>query len=281
MPRDDQAFFADISAADQEFRAASAENLIVIGDDAHAQLVRFQHYYSYFQELGRISGGTEPIIEKLELRILPRLEDYGQDNTEGPIANIREKLGGWQGPAGSASYGFKFDYLPRLATALENKYSIMQALAAVLITHEAIIDRARQKYLDLIDNTTAAIGQDTSERSSSGAEVVVSVVGAVASGLAISVAVGPVAGTVFGAIQGIGGVIDATATEPGGDDWWSITNDALDKLEAIATAVREETRGVESALDRVLIYVNGEFQDEFLAPPVNLGPVNVGWPAPE
>lgn len=272
-------FFADMQTADQEFRAASNDKglnqpLVASNEEVQSRMARFGHYYRYFRELGRISGGTKPVIDQIKLQILPRLKKYTPDSNEGPIEIIRYKLEDWRGPEGSASYQFKNRYLPKLATAMETQYSVMQSMAAVMIAHEAVIDQARQKYLDLINNTTKAIGQIPSQQGSSFADLVVTVVNAVAAGFTVGgvIAEGPgaVAGAVFGLIQGVGTYIDNTEGTPTGGDWLSITGDTLDKLEAVVTAVKEETKKVEAALDEVFHYVTGEFRDQFLAPPVNL-----------
>lgn len=275
-----------MAIADRAFREASYENLgamMLAGpmqEEVESRLSRFQYYHHYFHELGRISGGTEPVIAKIEQEIIPRLERHKLDNNESPIQTIRRKLEGWEGPYGSASYKFKNDYLPPLATSLENQYSTMEAMAGVMKTHEAVIDQARQKYLDLIDSTTTAIDENTElQRESSNALSVTEVVAGITAGMGVGASGGPwgaVAGVAFGVLQVVGPRIDEALNPPGGDSWFSITDDALGQFEDLVTAVNEETHGVESALDQVLVYVEGESRDEYLAPEVN-----PGGPAPD
>lgn len=268
-----------MEASDQAFRMASAENLGMMGvmaeDEVESRMARFQYFYNYFHDLGRISGGTEPVIEKIEGEIIPDLKQYKLDNNESPIQIIRGKLEGWTGPYGSASYKFKWEYLPALATALENKYSTMEAMAGVMKTHQAIIDQARQKYLDLIDNTTTTLDENTEvQRASSNAVSVTGVVAGITTGIGLGAAGGPygaVAGAAFGLLTAVGPSIDESLSPPQGDNWWDITADALDQLEGLVSDVNVETYNVETALDKVLEYVNGQYRNEYLAPKVKTG----------
>lgn len=282
MPRDDQAFVADVATSNEALCAALEENLEFVDlayseDEINARLMRFAHYRGYFETLGKISGGTEPVIDAFEARIARSLAVYEHDNNNGPTEVIKGKLEDWTGPYGSASYRFKHDYLPSLALAMATKRSTMQSMSMIMTTHQAIIDQARQKYLDLLDNTARALDANARarQRESSAASLVVSIVAAFGTAATIAALPGApvVMGVVFGAIQGVGSVIDHASTEPAGDDWREITADAIEKLGDIVSFVEEETRQVETGLDRVLEYVTGEYRHEFLAPEVHPAPV--------
>ncbi|MEU5870901.1 hypothetical protein AB0A73_04990 [Glycomyces sp. NPDC047369] len=162
MPKDDAVFAADLDAADQAFRKATEEGLpdwAPVGKVIETRMNAYQHRLYLIGDFGRISSGTQPVIEAFNLRILPRLSQFEPDSNESPVQTIRGKLEGWDGPEGSAAYKFKFGYLNELATALGTQYSVMQSMAAVMSGFEEVIDRARQQFLDILKNATEAIGQ--------------------------------------------------------------------------------------------------------------------------
>lgn len=291
MPKDDQVFFADIEAANQEFLRATHEDENLKGilfyepslnHEVQARLDRFQDYYYYFRDLGRISGGTQPIIEHFDDSVLPHLATFRLNDPQGPIPVIRLKLGegvdegAWQGPPGSASYQFKTQYLPSLSHALEKQYWIVKSMRGVMEIHQAVIDQARQKYLDLINNTTAAIEHQHQDSSSLS---VTQVVNSVATGFTVGGVVGAEAGAeagpvglfvgaFVGAIHGIGTAIDNSHEKSAGSDWFSITNNTLNMLGELVTDVGKEAGKVQSSLATVLEHVEGR-REEFIAPKVN------------
>lgn len=277
MPRDDERFFADMSASAEAFDKASRKCLggieYITPEQITPRMTRLQTHHGYFNNLGRISGGTEPVIERIRGQILPRLKQYEGTATEGPIPVILRKLDEWDGPAGSAGYGFRNTYLPGLAASLTTKYSVMQSMAAIMLIQEGIIDQARQKYLDLLDETIRAYDASSDQRenrASSVAQLVVNVVGGVSSGLSVGALAGPVGAATLSAITGIGAAIDAATKPCEASGWIDITEDSLGKLDAVVAAIEEEADKVASVLDQVMVYTDGKYSDQLLAPEVTL-----------
>ncbi|MGW0890976.1 hypothetical protein [Saccharopolyspora sp. NPDC002578] len=277
MPKDDRAFFADAESADQEFKRVSnekfQESFVYMGDMTEERMVRFDQYYNTFRGMGLISGGTTPVIERIESEVRTVLVHYELENA-GPIGDIRRMLDGWSGDSRSASYNFKNHYLRRLSDSMARQYSAALAMQCVMEAHEAVIDQARQRYLDLIDNATRAIDESVElARRSSPASSLTTVISAIATGFTIGAPTGGAHGAVVGAIVGaaaaaiqtIGTHLDSTSSTPVGSEWYSIADDTLIKLDAVLTAVGEETREVEKSLDQVLQDIG---KRDFLAPQV-------------
>ncbi|MEU6248176.1 hypothetical protein [Glycomyces sp. NPDC047010] len=275
MPKDDATFTSDLDAVREKFQEASEKNMreaygFMLRDQFESQMNRVQSGLRFVNEIGSISGGTAIVTDALELQVLPRLKEYELSNNEGPVQIVRGKLEEWHGPEGSASYQFKWAYLPQLATALENQLAAMQSMAAIMTSYEAVLDQVRQKTLDILKEATKAIDDNTEqvEQASSVAAMVTAVVTGLAGGATVGGPKAPFAAAVFGALGAVGVKLDAVATATEGDNWFDITGDMLEKLQDVATATKEEAGVLASALDEVLNYAAGDFSSEFVPPAV-------------
>ncbi|WP_199041654.1 hypothetical protein [Glycomyces salinus] len=269
MPKDDEVFAADVESAFEAlweaFRDESSTADVLF---AKPLLTELQAGSPLFTGFGRITGGTSPVLSSMSLSVRPVLSDLNPEHGRGPIDTIESKLEWWDGPSGSPQYEFKNGYLPDLYSALGATHGVLQAAEAAMALVEAIIDQARQKYLDLLESTLARMGQvaRARKRASNPASMVTAVFSALA-----TVFSGGVASVILGGVAAVGAVIDHATTDPGEGEYVAILRGALDRAAGIRSAVEEEAGNVATILDGALNYVVGPQQDRFLAPEV--GPV--------
>lgn len=116
---------------------------------AEGCLASIQGFATVVQSFGSISGGTEVATRFID-EARACLKDYGKNLNSSPVAEIDRKLEYWRGPYGSASWYFRREYLNSLKNGLHDQYVILLWLSSVVKSYEAVIDQARQNYLDIL-----------------------------------------------------------------------------------------------------------------------------------
>ncbi|SDD76146.1 hypothetical protein [Glycomyces harbinensis] len=272
MPKGDQSFISDARTAHQQVERAimSKTPLGAQNGEAAELLTSIRFYTGYFIEVGAISGGTAQVRDRIVRVILPELERYELANTQNPAEIIRGKLVDWEGPSGSSAYQFKWDYLPALAGSLEMTFSAFQALAGVMAAMEAVLDKARERYLALMSSAVDAIteGAESGSPLAEATSATTQISSAIGTGFGVGAVIGPVAGAIVGVLGAIGAIIDAATADTGGDGVLAVMRNIVERLAGIKSALEAEAPGIERALDDAMAYLSGSQRDKFTAPEV-------------
>ncbi|WP_146148155.1 hypothetical protein [Glycomyces artemisiae] len=218
--------------------------------------------------LGAISTGSAPVRDHIVRIVLPGLEQYELANSQNPVQVMRGKLEDWDGPAGSASYRFKWEYLPDLAQSLEWTFSAFQALAGAMTVMELVLEKAREQHLALLDDTVSAVADVESRARAESTSALTQIASAVGTGFGVGTVVGPVAGAFAGVLAGVGALIDAASSDAVRGEIVDILKTTVDRLEGIKSALESEAHQIERALDDAMAYLSGANLGKFLAPEV-------------
>jgi hypothetical protein len=241
----------------------------VLDEEVADLLASIGFYSSCMIGLGAISGGSAPVRDRIVRVILPGLEQYELANSQNPAEVMRGKLEEWDGPAGSGSYRFKWEYLPDLAQSLEWTFSAFQALAGVMTAMELVLDKAREQHLALLDDTVAAVADVESRARAESTSALTQIASAIGTGFGVGSVVGPVAGALAGVLAGVGALIDAASSNTVRGEVVDMLTTTVERLEGIKSALESEARQIERALDDAMAYLSGANLDKFLAPEVS------------
>jgi len=240
----------------------------VLDEEVASLLGSIGFYSSCMIGLGSISGGSAPVRDHIIRVILPGLEQYRLANSQNPAEVMRGKLDDWDGPAGSGSYQFKWEYLPDLAQSLEWTLSAFQSLAGVMTVMEILLDKAREQHLTLLEDTIAAIADIESRTRAQTTSALTQIGSAIGTGFGVGTVVGPFVGAFTGVLAGIGGLIDAASADTVRGEVLDVLKTTVQRLEGINTALETEAHTMERGLDDALAYLSGVNLDQFLAPEV-------------
>ncbi|QSB04931.1 hypothetical protein [Natronoglycomyces albus] len=271
MPTNDELFYSDTENAYDQFREATEDNLgwsVIHGirtEESELLLRRFNWYYDYFRELGAISNGTRPILRELRNEVMVTMNDFVLSERFSPTGIIDDELTDWRGPTGNK---FRNEYLRDLNKALLTRYEAVGSLATIIEVHEAVINQARKKYLDLLDSTIEAIEGITASRQSNSAKLVAIIAENAILALTAAIPGGTliIAARILIAVKTAGQLIDAVSTDVSGDNWWDVMEQTVEKCSDIKKAVEEATSDVAEDLDRALLFLEGQHIEEVLPP---------------
>ncbi|MER7012788.1 hypothetical protein ABT324_15325 [Saccharopolyspora sp. NPDC000359] len=208
---------------------------------------------------GQISGGTEVATHFIEDQARNALQKHDIHLHNRPTQEIKGILQYWNGPWGSAASNFHNSYLNSLDHALYDEYLILSYMSAAIKSCEAIIDQARQKYLDILGSAMSKLTGGGPDQRSSAADRADTMINSIATGVTIGSAGGAEGaawGALAGALYGCGKLIAEGMSDPEGENWVTILDGTLANRNTIEPAVRHEMQSIEKFLQDVALHAH-------------------------